>query len=422
MNDWHHWGEHGTQVNLQSSAFYDEHPEYLIGEDGAEGWTGRLADVFPWFQDFMHEEVRALRRDIAVEACTRYDITGFLFDFMRCPGYFKFGQEEAGQDVMTEFMRTTREALDRVGEAKGRAVGFAARVPNTIAGSHRLGLDVTTWIAGGLVDILVPSCFFGQDMEEDVSEWVDLAQGSTVQIYPAIEEGYVAGHTSGFRRWYFNPPVMTPLTNEMIRGLAARHLKRGVDGLYVFNFFGTAITYDYDNREAVDDIGDPLRLKHKNKLFVLTRSHEANETFQNCLQQNHQIPVALTSDPITLEFDVPDNLALARGRLCSVDLWLHLDQLTIDDRVEVCLNGTTLTCHNPMLPGGYDPTADTWLRYDLMDHLPAEGVNSITVRVAKRNARLEDEIPVEIADAELEINYEYPDGDWRRSPGWYPRT
>ncbi len=422
MNDWHHWGEKGTAINLQSSRFYEGNPQFLIGDEGAEGWGGRLGSVLPWFQDFMHEEVRSLRKDIAVEACTRYDIAGFLFDFMRCPGYFRFGQEEAGLDVMSQFMRDTRAALDRVGQEKDRAIGFAARVPNTIAGSRRLGLDVPAWIDEGLVDIVIPSCFFGQDMEEDVTEWVELGKGSGVQIYPTIEEGYIAGHTSGFRRWYFNAPIMTPLTNEMIRGIAARHHKRGVDGIYVFNFFGTAITYDYDNREAVDDIADPIRLQHKNKLFCLTRSHEANETFQNCLLSEHQIPVELTTAPVELQIDVPDDLRASRSRLMTIKLWLHLDQLTIDDRIEVTLNGTPLVCSNPMRPGGYDPHSDTWLEFDLSNQLPVVGTNTITVRLAERNAQLADEIPVEIADVEVQVDYDYPDGEWRRPPGWFPRT
>lgn len=422
MNDWHHWAADGTEVNLSSSRFYEERTEYLIGEEGAKGWTGRLAEVLPWFQDFMHEEVRALRKDIAVEACTRYDIAGFLFDFVRCPGYFKFGQEEAGLDVMTEFVRETRSALDKVAQERGRTVGLAVRVPNTIEGSKRLGLDVPTWVAEGLVDIVVPSCFFGQFMEEDVTEWVELAMGSSAHIYPAIEEGYNAGYTGGFRRWYFSPPVMTPLTNEMLRGIAARHHKSGVDGIYLFNFFGTAVTYDYDNREAVDDMANPVRLQHKNKLFCLTRSNEARETFQNCLNSEHQIPVELSDSPVTLTIDVPDDLASARPRLKAVQLWLHIDNLTTDDQVEVQLNDEPIVCTRPLVPGAYDPHPDAWLPYDLMDCLPKEDANTITVRLSQRNARLADEIPVVVADVELQVDYEYPDGDWRRSPGWSPRT
>jgi len=419
MNDWHHWGADATEANLQTSRFYEEHPEYLIGEEGARGWSGKLAEVLPYFQDFAHQEVRALRMDIAVEACTRYDITGFLYDFMRCPGYFKCGEEDAGAVLMTQFMRDTRRALDRVGRDRGRGVGLAVRVPSTLAGSRGLGLDLAAWIEEGLVDLIVPSSFFAQDMEEDVGEWVDLARGSGIQIYPSIDEGYRAGHTSGFRRWYVKPPVMTPLSNEMIRGLAARHLERGSDGVYVFNFFGTAPTYDYDNREALDDIGDPYRLEHRDKIFAVTRSHDS---FPNCLQTQRQIPVKVQAEPVLLTIDIPNDLVKARDRLRAVNLWLHLDNLTVEDEVAVELNGAELACANPMCPGGYDPTPDTWLRFDLLNHLPVRGSNSISVRMAAFNARLAKEIPVELADLELEVRYEYPDGEWRRSPGWYPRT
>ncbi len=419
MNDWHHWGEDGTQANLMSSRFYDQHPEYLIGEEGVRCWSGKLADSMRWFQDFAHDEVRALRLDIAVEACRRYDITGFLYDYMRCPGYFKCGEEEAGAHLMTQFMRDTRAALDGVAEEKRRPVGLAVRVPTTIAGAKRLGLDVATWIAEDLVDLVVPSCFFAQDMEEDVSEWVELARDSGVQIYPSIEEAYRAGHTSGFRRWYFNAPIMTPLTVEMIRGIAARHLRRGADGIYTFNFFGTAPTYDYDNREAVDDLGDRLRLEHKSKLFVVTRSHES---FPNCLQNERQIPAPVLAQPATFTIDMPDDLHSARGRLHSVSLWLHLENLTVYDEVAVEFNGVQLPCDNPMRAGEYDPTPDAWLRYDLMDHLPVQGDNAVAVRMAVRNERLAAEMEVVIADMELEVRYDYPDGEWRRSRGWYPRT
>ena len=142
-------------------------------------------------------------------------------------------------------------------------------------------------------------------MEEDVSEWVDLAAGSGVRIYPAIEEAFMAGHTSGFRRWYLKPPII---------------------------FFGTTASYDYDNREALDDIGDLRRLEHKSVIFVVTRSADS---FPNCLQNDRQIPTPLTAEHVTLTMDVPDDLRRVVDRLHSVSLWFHLDNLTVEDEVAV---------------------------------------------------------------------------------------
>ena len=424
MNDWHHWGDDSSQTNLMSSHFYDEHPEYLIGDDGitapggGDGWSGHLAKVLPYFQDWMHAEVRALRRDIAVEACTRYDVAGFLYDFMRCPGYFKYGREDEGRPIMTEFIRETRRAFDAIEKRRKRWLCLGVRVPATIDGCLRLGLDVSTWIEEGRVDLVIPSCFFAQDLEEDSNEWVALAQDTPVHIYPAIEEGYQAGHTSGFRRWYFDSPIMTPMTNEMIRGLAARHLQRGVQGLYVFNFFGVGVTYDYDNREAVDDIGNPIRLQHKDKTYALTRS---GDSFPNCLRTEFQIPAPVTAETKTFTIDVVDDLAPVLGRLRAVELLLHLNYLTIADSVAVAVNGVDLNCANPMVPGGYEPTYDSWLRYDLLhQQLPVRGVNKIQVRRAKRNTSLDGRIDIELADVELRVMYDYPDGTCRRPPGWGP--
>ena len=75
-----------------------------------------------------------------------------------------------------------------------------------------------------------------------------------------------------------------------------------------------------------------------------------------------------------------------------------------------------------MTQGGYNVNADTWLRFDLMNTLPVQGGNTISIWRSVVNTRLVDELPVEIADVELEIRNEYPDGEWRRQPGWYPRT
>ena len=44
------------------------------------------------------------------------------------------------------------------------------------------------------------------------------------------------------------------------------------------------------------------------------------------------------------------------------------------------------------------------------------------LRLAKRNERLAREVAVTVVDCELEVRYEYPDGQWHRPPGWDPRS
>lgn len=411
MNDWHHGGPEG-KLNLLASDFYADHPEFLIGKEGAAGWPDGWANSMALFQDYAHPEVRQLRLDLVAEACSRYDVDGFEYDFMRCPGFFKFGQEQTNLPVMTDFIRRTRAILDRIGAKRNRPLGLSVRVPNTVEGARRLGLDVPAWIDEHLVDIVVPSTFFNADLEEDVSEWVELARGRGVRINPAIEEGYQAGHTGGLVRCFYNPPVMLPLSIEMAHAIAARHWANGADGLYLFNWFGTAATYNLDNRSALDNIGDPLRLRHTDKRYVVMRY---DGSCPNCLPQQRQLSAALTSDPTTITIDVADDLPDAADRLRAARLSIHLTNLTVADALEVVLNGQALACDNPNASGAYSPTDRFWQHYDLMPTLPRKGRNEITLRLARRNPDLAD-LPVELQDVELELLYNYPNGRWLGLP------
>ena len=326
---------------------------------------------------------------------------------------------------MTDFMRESRRAIDGIAGAKGRPIGFAARLPNTIDGAERLGLDVRTWVSEGLVDILIPATLYAADLEEDVTEWVELARGTGVQIVPTIEAGYRAGHTGGVTRNHYHPPAILPLDLDMI------------------NFFGSAAFYGLDTRPALDDIGNPLRLKHKNKKYVVARSEpgfvlrDRDQTFPNCLRTERQLPVELTPDGVEITIDVADDLAEAGQRVAGVEitidvaddlaeagqrvagveLSLLVQNLTIYDELSVTFNGTPIEPENPLRAGGYHRQSAVWQRFDLLEAAPPPpGSNTLSVAVARRNPRLAAEIPLELTDVELSIRYAFPNGPWEGTP------
>ena len=189
--------------------------------------------------------------------------------------------------------------------------------------------------------------------------------------------------------------------------------------MYVFNWFGTAPTYNYDNRPALDDIGDPLRLAHKNKRYVVMRT---DGSFRNCLKHPHQIPAPVTDKPLAITIHVADDPAAAGARVRAVRLHIHLSQLTVADMLEVAFNGAILPCLNPMQPGAYNPASTAWQNYDVPPTLVRPADNTVTLRMAKRNPRLAHEITIEVQDMELAIEYPYPDGPWIPPPGLVPRT
>ena len=419
MNDWHHSNEEGEGVNLMGSRFA-ERSELFIGKDGVDpDWPEFIRQTTAVFQDFAHDEVRQLRLDVAAEFCERYDADGFLYDFMRCPGLFKYKEIEQNRPLLTGLIRDTRTAFDEIAKKRGRPIGLAVRVPNTISGALNLGCDVSAWVAEDLVDIVIPSTFFHADLEEDISEWAELTADSPVRINAAIEEGYSAGYCNGFPGipyYQIKRPVMLPLTVPMINAIASRHWRNGADGLYVFNWRNTVSTYNYDDREAIDNIGNPLRLKYKTKRYAVMRR---NNSFPNCLPVNRQIPAVVGSVPVKVKIDVTDDLSGDASRVRRTRLYIVFFELTVADRVEVKLNGKELNCINPLIPGKRCPVFKTiWQIYDLEDSLPLCGINEITLRLMEQDAHFREQVPLEVTDIELEIDYDYPNGPWIGIPGY----
>jgi hypothetical protein len=398
MNDWHHsndcMAKDGKELNLLAGGFYVDHPEYLIGSEAMKGQPGSLKSLAA-FQDYAHPEVRQLRLSVLEEACEKYDIDGFQYDFMRCPGYFKPGEETAGRPKMTDFIRQSRAILDRIGTRKNKRLGLSVRVPNTIAGSEKLGLDIRNWVRDGLVDLIVPSTFFHADTEEDMTEWTSLVSGTQVGIYPAVEAAYAANHTGGVIRCFYNPPVLLSLTTEMSFAIAANHYRNGADGLYLFNWTRTS---------ALPIIGDRTRVDGANKTYVLMHR---DDMFPNCLPLR-QLPVSLNESPSQLFLTVADDLKTHQGRLAGVKMWVHYSNLTNRDRIEVKVNGSSVPCTDvkERTPEElYMGIMETWLAYDLIEHLPAAGRNEIEFRVCEREPRVAKEFPLEVVDLEIRVEY-----------------
>jgi hypothetical protein len=52
-----------------------------------------------------------------------------------------------------------------------------------------------------------------------------------------------------------------------------------------------------------------------------------------------------------------------------------------------------------------------------MDHPLRPGEHVVSVRARQRNEQTAGEIPLTIEDAEIEISYEHPGGEWSDPPG-----
>ena len=277
------------------------------------------------------------------------------------------------------------------------------------------------WIEEELVDIVVPCSFFVQHMEEDAAPWVAAAADTTVRIHHGMDSAYQTGDVLGRGVPYYQvrDSYMQGLTPELIRGMAARHLRApGSTASTSFNGPGVLRGYDVDAREVLDQAGSPRSLRHRDKRYAVMRR---TGSFPNCYPQQYLLPAELGPEPAIFPIDVADDVAGAGARIDHVHLELLLKAPCHLDELGVTFNGTPLPCLNPLEAGKPAPDFRVWLVYDLAGAPPRQGRNEVAVSV-RRAARLAAEIPLVLTDLELSVRYRYPDGPFREPPGYIPRT
>lgn len=144
----------------------------------------------------MHPLVREDKLNILREVIEDYQADGVELDFMFVPRFFKSGEEEAGAQVMTQFVADVRSMADEIGAAQSRRVPVCARVFDQRDANLRLGLDIEMWLADGSLDMVV-----GQMSEQlfdtagfDVGWLVEAAQSQGSGVYVRPPRGVRRAH------------------------------------------------------------------------------------------------------------------------------------------------------------------------------------------------------------------------------------
>jgi hypothetical protein len=199
-------------------------PEYLIGAADNDPPVGAWTAV-----DYARPEIRELAFRYAEEVCTNYNVDGIELDFFRHPVFFK--STGAGslataveRAAMTELMQRIRTMTDDVGRARGRPILIAVHVPDSVAYCRAIGLELDTWLANDLLDLLVAGGTF------KLNDWdysVALARQHGVKVYPSLDDCRISDDTAQALR----------MTELAYRGRAANVWGFGADGVYLFNFF-----------------------------------------------------------------------------------------------------------------------------------------------------------------------------------------
>jgi hypothetical protein len=289
MNDTHMVKlEHGE--GPYTDAFYRAHPEWRLPDAGL---------------NYAVPEVRAHRLAMMEELLRRYPFTGLELDFLRGPPFFpssvvvapanpwpttarKTGEEaarwtepgaqgphfprdlaEAYAPVMTEFLGEVRGMIDRLNGEQGRKIELCARVPSSLSGCRRVGLDPVAWHEHGCLNFLTIGKFLQLVFALPIAEFKRALPG--LPVHASID--YVVG--GPLIDGYFHPRDGTA---EIYRGASAALYAQGADGLTLFNMFAAQCNgsdpagRDWNHEEpmvVLGELGDPATLADTDKLYLV---------------------------------------------------------------------------------------------------------------------------------------------------------
>ena len=310
-----------------------KHPEFLLGDenDRPAGSRKLLKNWIGSGLDFAHQAVRDDRFWWIDHTASQYNLDGIDLNLFRFPWYFKPGQEERNMPLLTKLVRRARRRLDAISSERGRPMLLGVRIPGTIDSCRKVGIDIETWLQEDLIDRMLIGG--GQACSSTPAEkLIALGHRHGVPVYPCISCDM--------------PHFADP---QVLRGTAAVLWQSGADGLYLWNYHyirtrghlrGRPHPEDY---QYLDELGDPNRLAHLDKIFVANPPEYTRENLWAYLRVSAPLPLPVTIKrvPSGIPIRIGDDIAEAesRGRLKSVRLRLEFDQDVRALKFDLHVNG-----------------------------------------------------------------------------------
>ncbi|MEW6358364.1 MAG: hypothetical protein AB1696_18670 [Planctomycetota bacterium] len=265
----------GSMAGFYNAKFWWDHPEFRIVQKSGKEHPA-LSYAFP--------EVREWKLAILREALQR-DIDGIDIDFLRHPpvlGYeaplvqgfqAKFSADpktlpdddarwlQYRCDVMSDFMREVRRAVNEAAESKGRPLGISVRI------DHRYfrawGLDIEAWMKERLIDILVVGQHGLGGYVFDLTPFVKMAEGTGCLVFVS-EEGIVEGRDPAPQDERdpkaVRPPSRAMTLQEHCRR-AATWYGQGASGIHLFNQLSVDVAKALGDAALCAETGKEARIK-----------------------------------------------------------------------------------------------------------------------------------------------------------------
>ncbi len=242
-------------------AIKQEHPEWTI-----RPWPDHPTLHQVILFNFAFKPVRDYKLSVLREAAENYEFDGIELDMQRSPLLLPIGRQWENRHHLTQFVRSVRAMLQALARKRGRPFLLAVRLSHRIESCHFDGIDVETWAREGLVDMFVLGT---RSLDVDVYAFRWITDGTHIKLYPVIQDHHGPDG-------YSYPPI------EVFRGVFSNWYRQGADGIETFNFAWAPAIPGYPlpsmnakqskvHQQAYREMGDPELMKHKDKVFVLSR-------------------------------------------------------------------------------------------------------------------------------------------------------
>ena len=286
MNDLHGQGE---KTSLLLSDFFHENPQYRIVQENRRDYAAGTSYYFRAL-DYGVEAVRDRFLAYIDEALGRYDCYGIELDFQREIWLWSHGKEYNGIEILNDFMRDVADIVSKYEVARKKDIKVCVRVASNIETNYDFGLDVMTWAAEDLIDMIIPTGRWDTtDTDIPVTLWTSMMHPFEVTVAPCIEINIVSGKSD----------YVGEHTLETYNGIAASFLSQGADKVALYNQYISSAISDkqkvsttdedvegnYRHWNIVSTIGSHDKLMTLSRRLILT----SNDTYQVWRQSNAQL-------------------------------------------------------------------------------------------------------------------------------------
>jgi len=227
MNDCHGLESHGgfgrADRGIDQDHFHSHATEFWKANKHLRRAPYRFERSFEGAFDYTHEKVRSHHLALITELFERYDMDGLELDWMRWMFMFAPGKEAAGRDILSSFIAQVHDLRKTAEKRWGHKIELRHRIPAEPQTSLALGYDAPAWARHGMADQVILSCFGGvANFDYPIDLWRQLL-GSNVRILAHVESS-----TNAY-------PGQMAVDYHFSFGSASSALKRGADGVYLFN-------------------------------------------------------------------------------------------------------------------------------------------------------------------------------------------